>query len=150
MTSMTSTRPRQWLAILAVRILGALLLADTGAIHLYLYLHGYRTTAIIGPLFLLNGVLAGIAAVLVLITPRRWLGLVALAGGLLELGTLAALVVSLTVGLFGFHESTKAPLVGTTIAVESAGTIILFALSAVTRPLFRWRHSSSLEHPLPR
>ena len=138
MTSLTETRPRQSFTMLAARIVGALLLAAMGAIHLYLYLQGYQATKIIGPLFLLNVVLAAIAAVLVLVTSRRWLGWAALAGGLLELGTLAALVVSLTVGLFGFHESMKAPLVGTTIAVESAGTVILLALAAVTRPQ-SWR-----------
>lgn len=141
MTSLTRTRSRQSVAMLAVRILGALLLATTGAIHLYLYLHGYRTTEIIGPMFLLNVVLAGIAAVLMLVTPRRWLGWTALAGGLLELGTLAALVVSLTVGLFGFHESTRAPLVGSTIVVESAGTVVLLALAAVTLPLSGWKRA---------
>jgi hypothetical protein len=124
------------LVTLGGRLVGAALLAAMGGIHLYLYLDGYRSVATIGPLFLLNAVLGGVAAIAVLATPRRWLGWVSLAGAALEAGTLGALLLSLTVGLFGFHETTKAPLITTTILVELAGAIVLlvFALREFRKP----------------
>jgi hypothetical protein len=110
---------------LFVRVAGAALLAATGWIHLHLWLDGYRGIDWIGPLFLANVVLAGAAAVVVLLAPSRWFPAVALLAGLLEIGTLGGLVLSLTVGLFGFFESLSAPLVVPTIAVESAGFVLL-------------------------
>lgn len=110
---------------LSVRVVGAALLAATAWIHLDLWLVGYRGIAWIGPLFLANVVLAGLAAVAVLLAPARWLPWLALLAGLLEIGALGALVVSLTVGLFGFFESVAAPLVVPTVVVEAAGFLVL-------------------------
>src|SRR3954447_17350648 len=110
---------------LSVRVVGASMLVATGWIHLDLWLDGYRDIRWIGPLFLANVVLAGLAALAVLGTPARWLPWVALLAGLLELGTLGGLVLSLTVGLFGFSESFSARLVVPTIIVESVGFLVL-------------------------
>lgn len=120
----------------AVRVVGAGLLLATGWIHLHLYLDGYRTIHMIGPSFLANAVLALLAAAVLLVSPTRLLGYAASLGGLLELGTLGALMLSLTVGLFGFNETTRAPFVTTTVLVEGSGTVILlgFGLS------WLWRH----------
>ena len=96
-----------------------------GGIHVHLYDIGYSSVATIGPLFLLNGVLGAVAAVVVLATPARWLPMTSAAGALLQVGTLGALLLSLTTGLFGFHETLDAPLVGWTLAVESAGFLVL-------------------------
>ena len=46
-------------------------------------------------------------------------------------GTLAAQLASLTGGVFGFKEYLGAPLVVTTIIVETAGTVVLTALTAM-------------------
>ena len=116
---------------LSVRVVGAAMLVATGWIHLDLWLDGYRAIPWIGPLFLANVVLAGLAAIAVLATPTRWLPWVALPAGLLELGTLAALVLSLTVGLFGFVESLRATLVLPTILVESVGFLVLAGYAGV-------------------
>jgi hypothetical protein len=97
----------------------------TAWIHLDLWLDGYRDIDWIGPLFLANVVLAGLAALAVLGTPARWLPWVALLAGLLEIGTLGGLVLSLTVGLFGFTESFSARLIVPTILVESFGFLVL-------------------------
>src|SRR3982750_2604012 len=88
------TAPRS--LILSVRVVGAAMLVATGWIHLDLWLDGYRAIPWIGPPFLANVALAGLAADAVLVTPTRWLPWVALPAGLLELGTLGALVLSLT------------------------------------------------------
>ncbi len=115
-----------------VRALGATLLAVTGWIHLHLYLDGYRTIPTVGRLFLLNAVCAAIATLALLTVRRRWLLAVAVAGGLLEAGTLGGLVLSLTVGLFGFTESFRAPLLAASIAVEGIGSLLLLGFAALT------------------
>jgi hypothetical protein len=121
---------------LAVRIVGAALLLAMGAIHLRLWFDGYRDVPWIGPLFLANAVLGALAALAVVLTPNRWLGWVSLLSALLLLGTLGGLLLSLTVGLFGFYESMSAPLVVPTIAVESAGFVVLagYSIWAAIRP----------------
>ena len=107
------------------RLVGAGLLVAMAWIHFYLYDVGYSTVSTIGPLFYLNGVLGAVVAFAVLVTPARFLPVASGAGALLQAGTLGALVLSLTVGLFGFEESLSAPLIGRTIAVESAGFVVL-------------------------
>jgi hypothetical protein len=121
----TAAPPAPRMLTLFVRVVGAALLVATGWIHLDLWLDGYRTIDWIGPLFLANVVLAALAALAVLLAPARWLPWVALLAGLLEIGTLGGLVLSLTVGLFGFSESMSARLVVPTIIVESAGFLVL-------------------------
>jgi hypothetical protein len=105
------------------------LLGAMAGIHLYLWDTGYHSIDTIGPLFLVNGVLGAVAALAVIVTPRRWLGWVAASGSALEAGTLGGLALSLTVGLFGFIESTQAELVTATIWVESAGTVFLAGIA---------------------
>ena len=120
---MSTTAPLS--VTLPVRLVGAGLLLAMGGIHLYLWQTGYKDVHLIGPAFLANAVLGALAAVAVLLAPRRWLAWVCLLAGLLELGTLGALLLSLTVGLFGFFEAWSAPLVTPTILVEAAGFLVL-------------------------
>jgi hypothetical protein len=117
-------------------VAGAGLLVAMGAIHLHLYQLGYSSVPTIGPLFLANAVLGGLGALAVLLAPSRWLVPVTAAGALLQLGTLGALVLSLTVGIFGFEETFAAPLVGWTIAVESLGFLVLAVHAAYEGPTF--------------
>jgi hypothetical protein len=53
-------------------------------------------------------------------------------------GTLLALVLALTVGLFGITEQLSFELVPTTLVVESIGTIVLAVTTALA---FRTRRS---------
>src|SRR3954449_2418950 len=109
----------------ALRIVGAVLLAVMGWIHLDLWLDGHRTIALIGPAFLLNAIagfgpagllpaflisaLAGFGLVVLLLSsPRSLVGWVAVLGALTAAGTLAGLLLSTTVGLFGLVETTAA------------------------------------------
>jgi hypothetical protein len=119
--------------ILGGRIVGAALTVWMAWIHLQLWLDGFRDIDVIGVLFLLNVIGAAGLALLVLITPRRWLTILAGLGALFTAGTLGALVISLTGGLFGVNETMDTPMVLTTILVESAGTIVLVALSLAAR-----------------
>lgn len=125
-------RPARSLALTALRIGGAGLVGAMAGIHLYLWTQGYQDVPTIGVLFLLNGIAGAVLAVAVLATPARPLPLVAAVTALFTAGTLGALVLSLTVGLFGFVESLATPLVPSTIAVESAGVLVLAALTALS------------------
>jgi hypothetical protein len=109
----------------AGRVAGAGLLLAMAWIHWHLYEIGFSGIHLIGPAFLANALLGCLAAVAVVLTPTRWLGLAAGASALLDAGTLGALVLSLTVGLFGFHETTSAALLPQTVIVEAVGTVVL-------------------------
>ncbi|MFG2132990.1 hypothetical protein ACGFNV_35035 [Streptomyces sp. NPDC048751] len=135
---------------LVLRLAGAGLTATMAAIHLRLWSEGYRDLATIGPLFLLNGVVGILLTVALLVTPARRLGPVAAVTALFTAGTLGALLLSLTTGLFGFEESTDAELVGPTLYVETAGTAVLTALTVAAfshhhAHHHRRRHGRTLE-----
>lgn len=117
--------------LLALRVLGAVLLGAMAGIHLYLWSVGYRDIDWIGPLFLVN-VLAGVVLGLaVLAAPRRWPGVAAALGAMLQAGTLGGLVLSVWVGLFGFVETTRATLFWPSVLVEAAGAVVLATLAAL-------------------
>ncbi|MER8047079.1 hypothetical protein [Streptomyces sp. NPDC094032] len=111
-----------------LRLTGVALTATMAAIHLHLWAGGYRELATIGVLFLLNGIVGFALAAALLVTPGRLLEAVAAGTALFTAGTLGALVLSLTTGLFGFQESIDADLVVPTLAVESAGVAVLAVL----------------------
>jgi MYXO-CTERM domain-containing protein len=132
MTTPTATGRRPATGLLwALRVLGALLLAAMGWIHLDLWLDGYRTIDWIGPAFLLNAIAGFGLAVLLLVTPRPLLMWVAALGALTALGTLGGLLLATTVGLFGFVESTDADLWWESFWVEIAAAVVLAALAAL-------------------
>lgn len=132
---------RMWNPLpLTARLLGAAAVGVTAGIHLHLYLAGYSEVAVIGPLFVLNAVGGGLLVLTLLAVPRRWLSLAALAAVGYELSTLVALLLATTRGLFGFQESTLAPLFWPSVAVESAGAIVLLGLAVLAsgrRPRIR-------------
>ena len=86
---------------LLLRVTGAGLLIATAAIHLDLYLTGYRTIPTIGPLFLFQVIVAFALGGLVLATGWR---LAAAAGVLFALSTLGGYLITVQFGLFGFRE----------------------------------------------
>jgi hypothetical protein len=108
-----------------LRVVIAALAGSVAGIHLELWNgEGYRHIPTIGPLFLLNGVAGALLALASLAVPRRivplaWAAIAGYAGA-----TLAALVVSLNGGLFGFVESTGAPLFAPSIGVETAAVLV--------------------------
>ncbi len=133
---MSSTAParspsRSPAALWSLRLVGAGLLLAIAGIHLYLWQQGYRNIEVIGPAFLLQVVIGVGGAVLVLIAPRRLLPVAAALGALFAAGSLGALIVSTTVGLFGFVESTAAQLWWETFWVELAAIVVLGVLTAL-------------------
>jgi hypothetical protein len=132
-TGILEQRRRSGALIWALRLLGAALLLAVSAIHLYLWQQGYDGIDVIGPAFLLQSVLGVGGALLLLITPLRWLHWMALLDLAFAAGSLGALLISTTVGLFGFVESTTATLWWETLWVESAAIVVLGALFVVAR-----------------
>jgi hypothetical protein len=139
-TAPTATHRRPATGLVRVlRILGVALLAAMGWIHLDLWLHGYRSIDVIGPAFLLNTVAGFGLTALLLVVPRALVPWVAALGALTALGTLTGLLLSTTVGLFGFVETTAAALWWESFWVEVAAVVVLTALVLVTRPRHTWR-----------
>src|SRR3954468_15376071 len=117
--------PPRSAGVVAVRVLGAALLAGNGWVHWHLDDIGYATVPTIGPLFRLNAVLAVLLAVAVLVTPMPWWRYACAAGALLQIGTLAGLGLRRTVGIMGFTESLDAPDLPLSVIVEAAGFVVL-------------------------
>src|ERR1700745_2001416 len=88
-------------ARLALRLAGGGLLIATGAIHLDLYLTGYRSIPVIGWLFLLQVIVAVLLGAGGRASAAR---LAAAAGAVFSLATLGGYLLSLWTGLFGFKE----------------------------------------------
>jgi hypothetical protein len=115
--------------LMAWRLLSAIMLLVMGAIHLYLVFYGVG--GLLGKLFVLNAVGAFVLAVGVIVLRGRLLALTTVLSLLFMVGTLLALVLALTVGLFGIHEVLSFKLVPTTLVVESIGTVILAVTAAL-------------------
>ena len=117
---------------LALRLTGAGLLIATGAIHLDLYLTGYRTIPTIGWLFLLQVITAfGLGAILLVWNSR----LVAAAGAGFAIATLAGYLLSLRFSLFGFREiRTTAGIVAGIIEVATFAVLLAYALRPFPEP----------------
>jgi hypothetical protein len=104
-------------------VIGALLTAISGIIHISLYgNYGYSAITTIGPLFIAQGVVAILLALLVLAT--RWLAAAVAAAGFL-IATAAGLLLTIYVGLFGFQEFWSAPWGVTSFVEELVGAALL-------------------------
>src|SRR5215470_12369607 len=122
-----------------LRVAGAGLLAATAAIHLDLYLTGYRSIPTIGWLFLLQVITAFALALAVLIVPLVPLKRpsadavdagVAAAGAGFALATLGGYLLSLWVGLFGFKEiRTTAGIVAGVVEVAAFAALAAFTVA---------------------
>jgi predicted lipoprotein with Yx(FWY)xxD motif len=119
-----------------LRVAGAGLLIAAGAIHLDLYLTGYRTIPTIGWLFLLQVIAAFGLGLAVLATGGRPViagRLTAAAGAGFALATLGGYLLSVWIGLFGFKEvRTTAGIVAG--LVEVAAFVVLAALALAPAP----------------
>ena len=108
-----------------VRVVVGGLAGAIAGIHLDLWSSdGYKHIPTIGALFLLNGVAGAVLALASFGLPRRIVPLAWLGTAGFGASTLIALLISLNGTLFGFHESTSAPLLGASIAVEVAAFLL--------------------------
>jgi predicted lipoprotein with Yx(FWY)xxD motif len=119
-----------------LRITGAGLLIGAAAIHLDLYLTGYRSIPVIGGLFLLQVIVGFGAGATVLITGSR---VAAAAGAVFALATLGGYLLSVSAGLFGFTEVRTTAGIAAGL-VEVAAFAALALMAARPRPSGRpWR-----------
>lgn len=115
-------------AITVLAAVGAGLTVWSGVIHLQLWSQGYRDISVIGPLFLVQGI-ASIALALALVVFRRVFLLAA--GAALLAGTGVGLLLSATVGLFGYQESLAITGAQTSLMVEFTGAAVLAGAAVV-------------------
>src|SRR5580765_4550001 len=126
-----------WPAVI-LRVAGSGLLIATAAIHLDLYLTGYRTIPTIGWLFLLQVIAAFGLGLAVLAIPRRLAAgvparLAAAAGAGFALATLGGYLLSVWIGLFGFKEVRTGAGIAAGL-VEVAAFVVLAALALAPAP----------------
>ena len=135
-------RPAPGRPAVALRVAGSGLLIATAAIHLDLYLTGYRTIPTIGWLFLLQVIAAFGLGLAVLAIPRRPAAallasrLAAAAGAGFALATLAGYLLSVWTGLFGFKEVRTGAGI-TAGLLEAAAFAVLAALALAPAPADR-------------
>jgi predicted lipoprotein with Yx(FWY)xxD motif len=116
----------RWLSV-ALLLAGPGLLIASGAIHLDLYLTGYRSIPTIGWLFLLQ-VIAAFGLGLAVLALRSRLAAAAAAG--FALSTLGGYLLSVWIGLFGFKEvRTTAGIVAGVLEVAAFAALTAFALA---------------------
>ena len=115
-------------AITVLAVAGAGLTVWSGVIHLQLWSQGYRDISVIGPLFLVQGI-ASIVLALALVVFRRVFLLAA--GAALMAGTGVGLLLSATVGLFGYQESLAITDAQTSLMVEFIGAAVLAGAAVV-------------------
>ncbi len=116
--------PRQ-VALTLLIAAGAGLAVYSGYIHLYLWgrqPYPYRAIPTIGPLFLIQGIAAIVIGVLVIVTRRFFAVLI---GAGMMVVSVAALVIDVEVGMFGFQDSWQAPYATGTLRYEIVGAVLL-------------------------
>lgn len=128
MTAARATRSQTNGVGIGLRLGAAAALGASAAIHFHLWDSGYRRIPTIGPLFLLQAMAAAALALAVLSVPRAWSGWAGLAGAGFLVSTVAGLVLSAQVGLFGFKDSYSAPWAKASLAVEIVGAVLGLAL----------------------
>ncbi|MEX2586468.1 MAG: tetratricopeptide repeat protein [Actinomycetota bacterium] len=111
-------------ALTVATLAGVALLATSGIVHLHLWSDGYREIAIIGPLFVAQGIVAILLAIGVARFPN--LGNT-LAGAFVLLASAVALIISNRVGLFGLQEDLQGPAAQVALNAGIAGFAILIA-----------------------
>jgi hypothetical protein len=125
------------------RYLGALTLLGVGLDHLEQYsVDHYSAIPTIGTLFVLNFAAAAALSCGLIAPVHRLPGragrlaapLLSLGGIGVAAGSLAALLVSETAGLFGFEETGYRPAIVLSIALEVATIVLLGVHLAATRP----------------
>jgi hypothetical protein len=121
------SRIARW-TVLVLTGIGAGFLVWSGVIHLMLWSDGYKDISVIGPLFLVQGIVSIILGVV--IVAFRWLVLL-LAGAVAGVATAVGLLLSVYVGLFGYQESLTIPYAELSLAVEFTAAFVLLVGTGV-------------------
>jgi hypothetical protein len=116
-------------ALRVMRILSAIVLLVIGGIHLFLVFDGVG--GLLGVLFVLNAVAGLVLAIGMLALRGRLLTIATILSLLFIIATLLALVLALTVGLFGITETWTFTLVPQTVVVDAIGIVVLAITSVI-------------------
>jgi hypothetical protein len=122
-----SSAAARW-AVNILALAGAVLIIVSAVVHLRLWAQGYSSISVIGPLFLAQGIVSILFAVVLGVFRRLWL---MVAGAGLMVASVVALVLSAEIGLFGFKDSFAAPYAGMALVSEIAGAVVLLAAAVV-------------------
>jgi hypothetical protein len=117
-----SLRPAARFGAVGGIVVGAVMIAASAVVHLYLWTLGYKHIHLIGPAFLFQAV-SGLALAVLLVAFRRLV--IVVAGLLFCAGSVIALLLSATVGFLGLHDGLGVPWAGWSLGTELAGFILL-------------------------
>jgi hypothetical protein len=125
----------------AMRFMGALAILAVGAVHVQQYIgEDYSAIPTIGTLFLLNAIGSGVIGIGLLAPIKRMagseradaaIGLLALGAVAIAVGSLVALFISESGGLFGFSESGYRTAIVVAIVAEAATIALLVPVAVV-------------------
>ena len=115
--------------MLVMRILSAIVLLAIAGIHLFLVFDGVG--GLLGVLFVLNVIAAVVLTIGMLVLRGRLLAVAAVLSLLFVIASLLALLLALTVGLFGIREVWTFTLVPETVVIEAIGIVVLAIASTV-------------------
>jgi hypothetical protein len=108
---------------MAMRIISAIVLLAIAGIHLFLVFDGVGGT--LGVLFILNAIAGIVLAIGMLALHGRLLTVATVLSLLFTIASLLALLLALTVGLFGITETWTFTLVPETVVVDAIGVVVL-------------------------
>jgi hypothetical protein len=119
---------RAFSAVTVVTIVaGAVLVAATAAIHLHLWLSGYRHVPRLGPLFIAQAV-TGFAIAVVLVFTRHTI--VVVIAAVYMAASAGGLILSATVGFVGVHDGLGVPWAAWSLTIELIGLVLLSGAGA--------------------
>lgn len=125
---------------LLLRLTGAGLMIASAAVHLDLYVTGYRTIPTIGWLFLLQVIVGFALGLAVLVTGSR---LAAAAAALFALATLGGYLLTVQFGMFGFREvRTTAGIVAGLLEVLAFAALAVLAATPAAARAVRGSHAA--------
>jgi hypothetical protein len=116
-------------------VVGAALIASTAAIHLHLWLAGYRHVPRIGPLFIAQAITGFVLAPI--LAWGRYV-VVVLGAALYMVASAAGLLLSATVGFLGIHDGLGVPWAATSLTIELIGAVLLASAGATALIRQRW------------
>lgn len=123
----TTAAPNRILTI--SRVLSAVMLLAAGGIHLFLVIDG--AGGLLGVAFVLNVIAGLVLGVGMLVAPRRFLLAVTMLGLLFMVASLGAIIITITVGLFGVQPDWDYPLIRETAIIEAIGVVVLLIATAI-------------------